>query len=82
VNIYLSVLLHPILWTNYCVYLCTSVYLFSEVLFANSLQVCLSMPVIILNQNKVRQISYFNFIRAAQPLNAEFVWERCAHVSE
>lgn len=45
------------------------------------------MPVIILNQNKVRQISYFNFICSPcialrSNLNAEFVWERCAHISE
>lgn len=45
------------------------------------------MPVIILNQNKVRQISYFSFICFAgivlqSNLHAEFVWECCADISE
>lgn len=80
-------LLHPVLLTNHCVPLYTTVYLSSKASFADSLKVCLSMPVIISSQNKVRQISYFSFICSAgmvlqSKLNAEFVWECCADISE
>lgn len=80
-------LIHPVLLTNHCVSLYTAVYLSSKALFAGSLKVCFSMPVIVLNQNKVRQISYFSFICSAgmvlqSNLNEEFVWECCADISE